>query len=60
MGVSCFNGERGGCFSDGGLHFKWGGVPHGGGIGFGGRVGLKKILRWGGGCATCPPHYGKP
>ena len=54
MGVSCFNGG-------GGLHFKWGGVSHeGGGIGFGGRVGLKEILKWGGGCPTCPPHYGKP
>ena len=41
------------CFSDGGIFiFKWGGeggeggaAPHGWGIGFGGRGGLKRIVR---------------
>ena len=52
----------GDCFSDGegGSIFKWGGVPHGGGMGFDGG-GLKKNHRmWGGGgVPPLPPPLGE-
>ena len=52
----CFMFQLGGdCFSDGGLHFQVGGVPHGGHR-FSWEGCLKKIVGWGWGAHPHAPH----